>query len=189
MGNFFCLLAGLLFCSQAAFAEEINMSAKAIEQQIKPIGQVQIGAPAKPLATVPPSAPSVTSVPATSATTPGAAPTAPAVAPMPTTATPSATTAPAGTPVPQGTTTQAANEGEKVYKTYCFACHATGAAGAPKFGDVAAWAPRIQEGMPTLVSRALNGYKLMPPKGTCVNCTNDQIAAAVKYMVSNSQKK
>lgn len=162
---------GVVLFSQTALAAETDMSTQAIEKQIKPIGQVQIGAPTKPVATPAP----------TTAATPATVPT-----PAATTTTAPITTQ-AGTP--QGVATQATNEGEKVYKTYCIACHAAGLAGAPKFGDVAEWAPRIHQGMSTLVSHAVNGYKVMPPKGTCVSCSNDQIAAAVKYMVSNSQKK
>jgi cytochrome c5 len=77
--------------------------------------------------------------------------------------------------------------GEQVYNTTCVGCHGTGAAGAPKFGDAAAWAPRIAQGMDTLVSHATNGFKVMPPKGTCMNCTDDELKAAIEYMVSHSQ--
>ncbi|MGN6701507.1 MAG: c-type cytochrome, partial [Burkholderiaceae bacterium] len=55
--------------------------------------------------------------------------------------------------------------GEEVYKAVCSACHATGAAGAPKVGDNGAWAPRIAEGYDTLVSHAIHGIRAMPAKG------------------------
>jgi cytochrome c5 len=86
--------------------------------------------------------------------------------------------------------TAAASEpksGEEVYNTSCAACHATGAAGAPKFGDVDAWAPRIAQGMDTLMTHATNGLNAMPPKGLCMTCSADELYAAVEYMVSNSQ--
>lgn len=84
--------------------------------------------------------------------------------------------------------TQSAEEkGQAVYQQYCVVCHSTGAAGAPKVGDAAAWKPRIAEGMTVLVQHAMQGYKLMPPKGTCIACTQEDITDAVKYMVSKSQ--
>lgn len=86
------------------------------------------------------------------------------------------------------TSQNTAATGEKVYQTYCTACHSTGAAGAPKLGDAAAWKPRIAQGINVLIEHATQGYKMMPPKGTCINCSNDDIAAAVNYMVSAAQK-
>jgi cytochrome c5 len=67
------------------------------------------------------------------------------------------------------------------------ACHATGAAGAPKVGDAAAWAPRIAQGMDTLVQHSINGLRAMPPRGTCANCSDEDLKAAVTYMVERSQ--
>ena len=66
-------------------------------------------------------------------------------------------------------------------------CHASGAAGAPKLGDVAAWAPRVAAGNDTLYSNAIGGFKGMPAKGLCFDCSDDEIKAAVDHMVSNSQ--
>lgn len=76
--------------------------------------------------------------------------------------------------------------GEEVYNT-CAACHSTGAAGAPKFGDVAAWAPRIAQGAETLYTHSIQGFKGMPAKGLCGNCSDDEIKAAVDHIVANSQ--
>ena len=59
---------------------------------------------------------------------------------------------------------RALQSGEAVYKLACSACHATGAAGAPKAGDDAAWAPRIKQGYDTLVKHAVEGFKAMPPR-------------------------
>jgi len=81
----------------------------------------------------------------------------------------------------------AARSGEDVYKSTCFACHGTGAAGSPKFGDKAAWAPRIKQGMDTLHTHAITGIRAMPPRGTCGNCSDDELKKAVDYMVSNSK--
>lgn len=77
--------------------------------------------------------------------------------------------------------------GEQVYNGNCVACHATGAAGAPKFGDAAAWAPRIAKGMDGLLASATNGLNAMPPKGLCMACSDAELRAAIEYMVSNSQ--
>ncbi|MFT7491199.1 MAG: putative CxxxxCH...CXXCH cytochrome family protein [Pseudohongiellaceae bacterium] len=76
--------------------------------------------------------------------------------------------------------------GEEVYNT-CSACHSSGAAGAPKFGDVAAWAPRIAQGAETLYTHSINGYNAMPAMGLCNDCSTDEIKAAVDHMVANSQ--
>ncbi|MFT6692702.1 MAG: cytochrome c5 [Colwellia sp.] len=76
---------------------------------------------------------------------------------------------------------------EDIYNTKCLACHGTGVAGAPKLGDVAGWTSRIAAGQETLIYNALNGLNAMPPKGTCTDCSDDEIAKTVNYMVANSQ--
>ncbi len=76
--------------------------------------------------------------------------------------------------------------GADVYNT-CAACHTSGAAGAPKLGDAAAWAPRIAKGNDTLYNHAINGFNGMPAKGLCGDCSDDEIKAAVDHMVVNSQ--
>jgi cytochrome c5 len=59
--------------------------------------------------------------------------------------------------------------------------------GSPKFGSAADWAPRAAKGLDTLYTHALGGFNSMPPKGTCAACSDDEIKAAVKYMVENSK--
>lgn len=74
--------------------------------------------------------------------------------------------------------------GEDVYKSACVNCHGVGVLGAPKLHDAADWQPRIDEkGLDTLWQNALNGINAMPPKGTCMTCTDDQIKAAIEYMI------
>lgn len=73
--------------------------------------------------------------------------------------------------------------GEKLYKSVCFACHATGVANAPKIGDKAAWDPYIKTGMDAMVKVAMQGKPPMPPKGGAANASEDDIRAAVQYMV------
>lgn len=77
--------------------------------------------------------------------------------------------------------------GEEIYNTKCTACHGTGAAGAPKMGSADDWSGRVAQGMETLYSNALNGIRGMPAKGLCMDCSADEIHAAVDYMVDNSK--
>lgn len=81
--------------------------------------------------------------------------------------------------------------GKEVYDSACFICHATGVAGAPKIGDIANWAPRINQGMELLYSRAVKGFMgesgLMPPKGGRMDFSDEDVNAAVDYMVIESQ--
>lgn len=77
--------------------------------------------------------------------------------------------------------------GEEVYNGTCVSCHGTGAAGAPKFGDKAAWAPRIATGMDALLANATKGLNAMPPKGLCMACSEAELQSAIEYIVSNSQ--
>ncbi|MGA2552077.1 MAG: c-type cytochrome [Burkholderiaceae bacterium] len=76
--------------------------------------------------------------------------------------------------------------GQKLFNNVCTACHGQGVAGAPKFGDKAAWAPRIAEGMDTLYTHALQGFQgkngVMPAKGGS-SASDDDVKAAVQYMV------
>jgi cytochrome c5 len=69
-----------------------------------------------------------------------------------------------------------------VYEKTCSVCHATGLAGAPKFGDKAAWAPRIATGMNTLHNSALHGKNAMPAKGGNTALQDADVIAAVDYM-------
>lgn len=77
--------------------------------------------------------------------------------------------------------------GQNRYEQTCKMCHETGLADAPKLGDKAAWKPRIDQGMETLMKHALHGIKAMPPKGGCVSCSDEEIQKAVEYMVSKSK--
>ena len=76
---------------------------------------------------------------------------------------------------------------ESVYNISCMACHSTGAAGAPKLGDQAAWADRIAKGTDVLYTSAISGFQGMPPKGTCMSCSDDELKAVDDYMVEKSQ--
>jgi cytochrome c5 len=101
----------------------------------------------------------------------------------------------AGDPQPQQATVQApvaaARSGADVYAEACAACHGAGIAGAPRIGDSAAWAPRIGQGMDTLVMHATQGFQgnagYMPAKGGRVDLSDADVASAVEHMVSQSQ--
>lgn len=77
--------------------------------------------------------------------------------------------------------------GSAVYSASCLACHDSGLAGAPKIGVAEDWAPRIAQGEETLVANAINGIRGMPPKGTCMNCSDEELKLAVEYILSQSQ--
>ena len=75
-------------------------------------------------------------------------------------------------------------DGETVYKTFCTACHATGVTGAPKIGNAEDWAPRIAQGKNVLTEHAIQGFNLMPARGTCMNCSDEEIVAAIEHMIA-----
>lgn len=80
--------------------------------------------------------------------------------------------------------------GKDTYEKVCKMCHGTGVAGAPKFGDKAAWAPRIAQGTPVLEEHAIKGFKgkgVMPPKGGRATLSDDEVKAAVAFMVEAGQ--
>ncbi len=85
----------------------------------------------------------------------------------------------------------AAADGQKAYKSICFSCHDAGVAGAPKVGDKAEWAPRIKQGKDTLYTHAIKGFTgkkgVMPAKGGNAGMPDDEVKAAVDYMISKSK--
>jgi cytochrome c5 len=92
--------------------------------------------------------------------------------------------APAGAAKPAA---GAAADGKKIYESTCTACHASGVANAPKLGDKAAWAPRIKQGMDTLLQSALKGKGAMPPKGGNTSLSDADVRAAIEFMVSQAK--
>ena len=79
--------------------------------------------------------------------------------------------------------------GEEVVKGACFACHGTGAAGAPKIGDAAAWAPHIKSGLKRLIELATKGNKAMPPRGGNPDLSDLEIERAIVFMANQSGAK
>ncbi|MCX8003472.1 MAG: c-type cytochrome [Burkholderiaceae bacterium] len=86
----------------------------------------------------------------------------------------------------EGGGSRALQAGDAVYKLACGACHDSGAAGAPKTGDTAAWAPRLKQGYDTLVKHAVEGFKGMPAKGGNADLDPLEVARAVVYMANRS---
>ena len=77
-----------------------------------------------------------------------------------------------------------AKSGEEVYNSACVACHASGVLGAPKLQVAADWQPRLDDrGLDGVWQNALNGINAMPPRGTCSSCSDDEIKAAIEYMI------
>jgi len=87
-----------------------------------------------------------------------------------------------GAGISTGLWAQELKAGEQVYKETCFACHAAGAAGAPKFGDKKAWAPLIKEGQHVLTAHAWVGVRGMPAKGGKADLSLEEFARAAAYM-------
>lgn len=152
---------------------DADMSDAAIAERIKPVGRLNTGAPFTPAAPA--------SAPAESAAAESAPAEAAPAEVAPAASAPVAAAAPAAGP----------RSGQEVYKSACFVCHDMGIAGAPKLGDSAAWAPRIAQGMDTLVKHAIDGFQgatgVMPARGTCAACSDDELKAAVEYMVNSSK--
>ena len=153
--------------TQVAWDNQEREGSGGVAERIAPVGRVAVTGetPAEPAAT------------ATQPAEPAAGAPAPAPAGGETTA-----AAAGGAEAPSG---------EKTYNETCFACHAVGVAGAPKFGSKEDWGPRIAQGVPTLVQHALNGFQgqkgVMPPKGGRADYSEDQVAAAVQYMVDHAK--
>jgi c(7)-type cytochrome triheme protein len=83
---------------------------------------------------------------------------------------------------------QAAN-GKATYESVCALCHGPGLAGAPRFGNAAEWAPRIERGLAALQQSALHGTaKGMPAKGGRLDLSDADVKSAVEYMVAQVQK-
>ena len=87
--------------------------------------------------------------------------------------------------------TSFAMDGKGVYEKTCKTCHATGVMGAPKLGDKKDWSERVAKGKDTLAQNAIKGFKgkkgMMPPKGGNPKLTDDEIKAAIDYMLDSAK--
>jgi cytochrome c5 len=104
---------------------------------------------------------------------------------------PATTPAPAPAVVAAPAAEPAVATGEKVFKTTCSLCHQTGVAGAPMLGDKTDWGPRVAKGKGTLYEHALKGFTgakgAMPAKGANPSLPDDDVKAAVDFMVSKAK--
>jgi len=73
--------------------------------------------------------------------------------------------------------------GSEIYNKACVACHSVGVLNAPKHQNAADWSPRLEKGFDVVWQNAINGIGGMPPMGTCGDCSNDEIKAAIEHMI------
>ncbi|PSU88692.1 cytochrome C [Photobacterium kishitanii] len=85
-------------------------------------------------------------------------------------------------PVVAATTTPS-RTGQAIYDQYCASCHNSGLMAAPKKGDADDWATRVSQGDAVLAEHAIKGFNAMPAKGTCMDCSDAEIVAAINYMI------
>jgi cytochrome c5 len=71
------------------------------------------------------------------------------------------------------------------YIQSCYGCHSSGAAGAPRSGDSAAWAPRLTKGMDVLLANTVNGINSMPPRGMCMDCSEEEFRALITFLIGD----
>ncbi|MBR7887536.1 cytochrome c5 family protein [Marinomonas sp. A79] len=81
----------------------------------------------------------------------------------------------------------AERSGEKIFYTYCVACHMSGVAGAPKLGSRADWQPHVDKSMETLLKNSISGIKAMPPRGMCSNCTDEEMQSTIQFMIDSTK--
>ena len=90
-------------------------------------------------------------------------------------------------PEPTKVASAGPRSGEDIYNSKCVACHSSGAGGAPKTGVASDWSLRIDQGMDVLYANAINGIRGMPAKGLCMDCSEDEVKAAVDYILEKSK--
>lgn len=154
-----------------------TVSAQSAADNIRPVGQVCLqGQPCV----------GTTGSEGTSASAP--ADPAPAASTAETVAEPAATQEPVTdqAPAPATTATAAADDFDPAaaYQMSCFACHGTGAAGAPQPGDAEVWEERMAKGMDAVMENVINGVNAMPARGICMSCSDEQLRQVVDYMLA-----
>ena len=78
--------------------------------------------------------------------------------------------------------------GEEIFRGFCRSCHTSRIIKAPNIGDSQAWKARIDQGNDKLLEHVINGYRGMPERGTCSNCSVDELRETIKYIVSKSRE-
>ena len=84
-------------------------------------------------------------------------------------------------------TETAERSGEEIYNSKCAGCHNSGIMGAPKYAALADWSSRIDLGLDKLTASAIAGKGGMPARGTCMDCSDNEIKVTVKYMLDSLQ--
>lgn len=74
-------------------------------------------------------------------------------------------------------------DGQAIYNKHCKGCHVAGVGGAPKPDDTAAWQARAAQGVDAMLQTVLKGKGAMPPKGTCMSCSDDELKAAIEVLL------
>jgi cytochrome c5 len=74
-----------------------------------------------------------------------------------------------------------------LYVQTCMACHTSPGSGAPQAGDREAWKPRLSQGMDVLLDHAIDGYRGMPPLGSCMDCTAEQFEQLIRFMAGANE--
>lgn len=159
------VLVGAVYKVFVGAPPQAPMDDQSVAERLKPMGEVTVAA-----------------APAPAAEAPAGEAAAPAEA-APAEAAPAATETAAAAPA----AASGAAAGEAIYNKACIACHAAGVAGAPKLGDAAAWEPRIAKGIDALLQSAINGLNAMPPRGTCMDCSDDDLRNGIEFMISKAQ--
>ena len=174
--------AALAACSGGAPPD----ASEQIRARLQPVGQVCRTGEVCPKnkAAAPTAEPAATSTDPATTVTGSAAPAEAASESKSNTPAPAA----AETPAPAATATAspgpgAGRSGKQIYDLFCFVCHATGVSEAPLLGDREKWQPLIDKGMDAMLATSLAGLNLMPPKGACVDCSEEEMQAAIQYMI------
>ena len=159
----------ILVLARAIGEREASAAQGTVAERTAPVGKVKVAGAGEP------TAPAPAATPGDLAGTPHPAP--PAAAAQP--------------PLQIAQAEEAPDKGKTVYDTACVVCHQTGVGGAPKLGDKAAWADRIAQGEATLSEHAIKGFQgktgMMPPKGGRADLSDEDVKAAVAYMVEASR--
>jgi cytochrome c5 len=92
----------------------------------------------------------------------------------------------AAAPAPAAPSAAELAAGEKIYAAACASCHAAAVMGAPKLGDKPSWTPRLAKGVEVLYGSAMNGFKMMPPRGGNAALKDEEIRSVVDFMVSKA---
>ena len=163
----------LILLSLSLFS--LNAQAQSIADNIRPVGQVcMAGQPC--VGTMPGAGNAESAAPAATASTASANTTPANTAPAP------APTAPAN--IATAATTDDSFDAAAAYQMSCFACHGTGAAGAPELGDDAVWEERMAKGMDAVMDNVINGIGAMPARGICMSCSDENLRELVDYMLA-----